>query len=90
MCLQNPSYNENMYYTFQLVVVKPFSYISVKQGLNYSNTLPNKNNPAQATYFIDISSPGPLLVILILTYIKNPLSLYSSPIKRLTDGILIN
>ena len=39
---------------------------------------------------MDIGSPGPLLVILILIYIKNPLSLYSSPIKCLTNNILIN
>ena len=88
--LQNPSYNENIYYTFQLVVVKPFSCILVRQGLNHFNTLFNKNNPVQATYFINVSNLGPLLVILILTYIKNPFSLYSSPIKCLTDGILIN
>ena len=39
-----------------------------------------------------IGSPGPLLVILILilTCIKNPFSLYSSPVKYLTDSILIN
>ena len=42
MRLQNPSYNKNIYYIFQLVVVKPFFYILVRQGLNYSNTLPNK------------------------------------------------
>ena len=68
----------------------PFSYISVKQGLNYSNALPSKNNPAQATCFIIISSPSPLLVILILTYIRNPLNLYTFLLKRSTDGILIN
>ena len=37
-----------------------------------------------------VSSPSPLLVILILIYIKNPLNLYSSPIKYLTNSILIN
>ena len=68
----------------------PFFYISVRQGLNYFNTLPNKNNLAQATYFIIIGSPSPLLTILILTYIRNPLSLYTSPLKYLTDGILTN
>ena len=37
-----------------------------------------------------VSSPSPLLVILILTYIKNSFSLYTFPLKRLTNGILIN
>ena len=66
-----------------------FFYISVKQDLNYFNALPNKNNPAQATYFITVNSPSPLLTILILTYIRNSLNLYTSPLKYLTDGILI-
>ena len=66
----------------------PFTYISVKQGLNYSNTLPNKYNPAQATYSIIVGSPGFLLTILILTYIRNPLNLYTSLLNYLTDGIL--
>ena len=90
MHLQNPSHNKNMYCTFQLVVVKPFSYILVRQGLNYFNAFFNKNNPIQAIYFMDIGSPGSLLVILILTCVRNPLSLYSSSIKCLTNGILIN
>ena len=68
----------------------PFFYISVKQGLNYSNTFPNKYNPAQATYSITVGSPGLLLTILILTYIRNPLNLYTSPLKYLTNGILTN
>ena len=67
-----------------------FSYISIKQGLNYFNTLPNKYNPAQATYFITVDSPSPLLMILILTYIKNPFNLYTSLLKCLTNGILTN
>ena len=66
----------------------PFTYISVRQGLNYFNTFPNKYNPVQATYFIIVGSSGPLLMILILTYIKNPLNLYTSPLKRLTNSIL--
>ena len=68
----------------------PFTCISVKQGLNYSNTLPNKYNPIQATCSIIVGSPGPLLIILILTYIKNPLNLYAFSLKCLTDGILTN
>ena len=68
----------------------PFTYISIKQGLNYFNTFPNKYNPVQATYFITVGSPGPLLTILILTYIRNPLNLYTSPLNHLTDGILTN
>ena len=68
----------------------PFSYISVKQGLNYFNTLFNKYNPTQATYFITVGSPGPLLIILILTYIRNPLNLYTSPLKCSTNSILTN
>ena len=67
-----------------------FTYISIKQGLNYFNTLPNKYNPTQATYFIIVGNPSPLLIILILTYIRNPFNLYTSPLKRLTDGILTN
>ena len=67
----------------------PFFYIFIKQGLNYFNILPNKNNPTQAIYFITVSSPSPLLVILILIYIRNPLNLYTSPLKYLTNGILI-
>ena len=66
-----------------------FFYIFIKQGLNYSNTFPNKNNPAQAIYFITVGSPSPLLIILILTYVRNPFSLYNFPLKYLTDGILI-
>ena len=66
----------------------PFFYILVKQGLNYFSTLSNKNKPVQAIYFIIVGSPSPLLVILILTYIRNPLSLYTSPLKYLTNGIL--
>ena len=68
----------------------PFSYIFIRQDLNYLNTLLNKYNPAQATYFITVSSPGPLLIILILTYIKNPFNLYASLLKYLTDSILTN
>ena len=68
----------------------PFAYISVKQGLNHSNTLPNKYNPVQAICFIIVSSLGPLLIILILTYIRNPFNLYTSPLNCLTDGILTN
>ena len=67
-----------------------FTYIFIKQGLNYFNTLLNKYNPVQAIYFITVGSPGPLLTILILTYIRNPLNLYTSPLKRLTNGILTN
>ena len=36
-----------------------------------------------------VSSPSPLLIILILTYIRNPLNLYTSPLKYLTNSILI-
>ena len=68
----------------------PFSYISIRQGLNYFNTFPNKNNPIQATYSIIVDRLGPLLTILILTYIRNPFSLYTSPLKYLTNGILTN
>ena len=68
----------------------PFFYIFIKQGLNHSNTLFNKYNPAQAIYSITVSSPSPLLIILILTYIRNPFNLYTSPLKYLTDGILTN
>ena len=68
----------------------PFFYISIRQGLNYSNTLLNNYYSVQATYFIIVNSPGPLLIILILTYIKNPLNLYTSLLNRLTDGILTN
>ena len=68
----------------------PFTYISIRQGLNYFNTFPNKYNPVQATYFIIVGSPSLLLMILILTYIKNPFNLYASPLKYLTNGILTN
>ena len=37
-----------------------------------------------------INSLGPLLVILILTYIRNPLSLYTFLLKCLTNSILTN
>ena len=67
-----------------------FFYIFVKQGLNYFNTFFNKYNPIQATYFITVGSPSPLLIILILIYMRNPFNLYTSLLKRLTDGILIN
>ena len=77
--LTNPSYIKNIYYTSILVVLIPFSCISVRQGLNHSNTLPIKNNPAQAIYSITVGSPGPLLVILILICVRNPLNLQASP-----------
>ena len=65
-----------------------FAYIFVKQGLNYSNTFPDKYNLIQATYFITVGSPSPLLMILILTYMRNPLNLYTFLLKYLTNGIL--
>ena len=68
----------------------PFTYILVKQGLNHSNTLPDKYNPIQTTYFITVGSPSPLLTILILTYIRNPFNLYASPLNYLTNNILTN
>ena len=40
--------------------------------------------------FITIGSPSPLLVILILIYVKNLFSLYTSPTKHLTNSILTN
>ena len=73
--LANPSYIKNIYYTSILVVFNLFNCTLVKQGLNHSNTLPVKNNFIQATYFIAVGNPSPLLVILILIYIRNPLSL---------------
>ena len=42
--------------------VKAKPKILVKQGLNHFNTLLVKNNSAQATYFITISSPSPLQI----------------------------
>ena len=77
--LTNPFYIKNMYRASILVVFNPFSYTLVRQGLNHSNTLLVKNNPAQATCFITVGSPNPLLVILILIYIRNPLNLQASP-----------
>ena len=67
-----------------------FSCISVRQGLNYFNTFPDKYNPAQAIYFITVGKPGPLLIILILTYMRNPFNLYTFPLNYLTNGILTN
>ena len=77
--LANPSYIKNIYYISILIVLIPFSCILVRQGLNYFNTLPVKNNPIQATCFITVSSPNPLLVILILICIRNFLNLQASP-----------
>ena len=77
--LVNPSYIKNIYHTFILVVFNPFDYILVKQGLTHFNTLSVKNNPAQAIYSIAVGSPSPLLVILILICIRNPLNLQASP-----------
>ena len=37
-----------------------------------------------------VGSPSPLLVILILTYIRNSFNLYTFLLKRLTNSILIN
>ena len=88
--LANPSHVKNMYRTSTLVVPILFSCISVRQGLNHSNTFPVKNNPVQATYSMTVGSPGPLLVILILIYVKNPLNLWASPKKRSTNSILTN
>ena len=68
--LANLFYIKNIYYTSILVMLILFSCILIKQGLNYFNTLPNKNNPVQATYFITVGSPSPLLVILILILIQ--------------------
>ena len=73
--LVNPFYIKNMYCTSILVVLILFSYILVKQGSNHSNALLDKNNSIQATCFITISSPSPLLVILILICIRNPFNL---------------
>ena len=36
-----------------------------------------------------VGKPAPLLTILILIYIRNPLSLYTFPENCLTNGILI-
>ena len=77
--LVNPFYIKNMYRTSILVVLIPFSYILVRQGLNYFNIFSIKNNPAQTIYFITISSPNPLLVILILIYVRNSFNLQASP-----------
>ena len=73
--LANPFYIKNIYHTSILVELIPFSCILVKQGLNHSNTLSIKNSPIQATCFIAIGSPGPLLVILILICVRNSLNL---------------
>ena len=88
--LANPSHIKNIYRTFILVVPILFSCILVKQGLNYFNTLSIKNNPVQATYSITISSPSPLLVILILICIRNPFNLQAFPKKYSTNSILTN
>ena len=77
--LANLFYIKNMYYISILIVLIPFSCILVKQGLNHSNTFPIRNNSAQATYFITVSSPSPLLVILILICVRNPFNLQASP-----------
>ena len=66
----------------------PFACIFVRQGLNYFNALPDKYNPVQATYSIIVGSPSPLLMILILIYVRNPFNLYTFLLKYLTDGIL--
>ena len=73
--LANPSHIKNIYCVFILVVLILFSCILVKQGLNHSNTLSIKNNPIQATYFITVGSPSPLLVILITCLMKLVMSL---------------
>ena len=73
--LANPFYIKNIYYISILVVFNLFNCTLVKQGLNHFNTLSVKNNFIQAICFIAVSSPSPLLVILILIYIRNPLSL---------------
>ena len=86
--LVNPFYIKNIYRAFILVVPILFNYILVRQGLNHFNTLFVKNNPAQAIYFITVGSPGPLLVILILICVRNPLNLQASPKKYLINGIL--
>ena len=87
--LVNPFYVKNMYYTFILIVFNPFNCTLVKQGLNYFNILSIKNNPVQITCFIAIGNPGPLLVILILICIRNPLNLQAFSKKCLTNSILI-
>ena len=87
--LANPSYIKNMYRASILVELILFSCILVRQGLNYSNALSVKNSPVQATCFMAVSSPGPLLIILILIYIRNPLNLQASPKKYSTNSILI-
>ena len=77
--LANPFYIKNMYYAFILVVLIPFSCILVRQSLNHSNTLPVKNNLVQAICFMTVSSPNPLLVILILICVRNFFNLQASP-----------
>ena len=73
--LANPFYIKNIYHTFILVVFNPFNCTLVKQGLNHFNALPIKNNSVQVTCFIAISNPSPILIILILIYIRNLLNL---------------
>ena len=87
--LANPFYIKNIYRTFILVVFNPFNYTSIKQSLNYFNTLSVKNNPVQAICSIAVGSPSPLLVISILICVKNPLNLWASPKKHLINSILI-
>ena len=80
-----------MYYISELVIVSPFNCISIKQNLNHFNTYFNKKkNLIQAICSINISKPSPLLIILILTYIRNPFSLSLSPLNLLINGIFIN
>ena len=87
--LINLFYIKNIYYISILIILILFSCILVRQGLNYFNTLPIKNNSAQATYFITVGSPSSLLVILILIYIRNPLNLQASPKKYSTNSIFV-
>ena len=73
--LANPFYIKNIYRAFILVVFNLLSCTLVRQGLNHSNTLLVKNNPAQVICFMAVGSPSPLLIILILIYVRNPFNL---------------
>ena len=78
-CSINPLQLKNMYCISLLVVVILFTYISIKYSLNYSNALPVRNNPMQATQSVVIANFIPSCITLKYIQVRNPLSFNFSP-----------
>ena len=70
------------------MVIIPFTYISIRYGLNYLSALPIKNNPTYTTWSIVVANFTPSYITLKYIYIRNPLSLDLSSKNCLIKGNL--